>query len=266
VSQQDQHLTTELLSAFLDQQLTREEQASCSTHLQDCKPCQSVLDELRQTANLLRSLPQLEVPRSFTLPADFNITFYPKPDYYNDQMGHTVETQTDGKKEQQVEQSTTILPRKLPVPLRRTLRTISALAAVVGLFFVLSGLITTPQAGVHTSAMPTFDSAKSSASAQSQQPPQTAAHGTNDNNVLGPTSTPAVQTVNTPEPQPISTQKSPAGTNSTVTWPILFFPDFNQPEVRLLIGILLAILGSIGFILLAQRQKQRTHPVKKPSA
>jgi hypothetical protein len=200
------------------------------------------------------------------LPADFNITFYPNPDYHSDQMDHTIETQTEGKKEQQVEQLTAASRRKLPTPLRRTLRTVSALAAVIGLFFVLYGFIATPQTGVHTSSAPAFDSAKSSTGTQYQQSPEAAAHSTNEDTTLGPVSTSAVHATNTPEPQPTPTQKSSVGTNSTARGPTPLSLDFNQPEVRVLVGILLAILGSIGFILFARRQKQRTRPVKKHSA
>jgi hypothetical protein len=266
VSQQDQHPTTEQLSAFLDQQLTREEQVSCSSHLQDCKPCQSALDDLRRTVNLLRSLPQLEVPRSFALPADFNLTSYPNSDYHNDQMDHMIETQRDVKGDQQVERSTTKFSRKSPTPLRQTLRIVSALAAVIGLFLIISGFITTPQVSVSMSAAPALDSAKLPTSGQSQQASQAAAHGTNNSDSLGPISTPTVQTANTPEPQPTPTRKSPVGTNTTATGPTPSFLDFNQPRVRLLIGILLTILGSIGFALFMQRQKQRTIPAKKHSA
>lgn len=271
--QQDQHLTTEQLSAFLDQQLTRAEQASCNIHLQDCKPCQSVLDDLRQTVHLLRSLPQLEVPRSFALPADFNIPFYANSNYHNSQMDYVVDTRINGKKEQQVKQATTTSPRKLPIRLRQTLRMVSALAAVIGLFFVISGFITTPQATVSTAAMPTLGSAKPSIGAPSQQPAPADASGKSNSDTLAPISrstTQAVKTpVNTPEPQPTATQTAPVETNSTVSttrWPILLFLDFNQPGVRLLTGILLAILGSMGFILFAQRQKQRTRPIHKSSA
>ena len=235
MSQQDQHLTTEQLSAFLDQQLTPEEQASCSAHLQDCKPCQSVLGDLQQTVNLLRSLPQLEVPRSFALPADFNITSYPNLDTHNSQMDHEIETQANGKKQRPVEQSTAIIkssPSRLPTALRRTLRVVSALAAVIGLFFVLSGLIATLQ--------PRVTSMSTTATFSPQPPLASSPKASNDS------STP----VNRAENQH---QNSYAETKPTATGPILPFLDFNQPGVRLSLGILLAIVGSIGFRLFAQR-------------
>src|SRR5438270_13480242 len=62
------HLTTEQLSAFLDKQLTLQEQAFFDAHLQVCSQCQQALAELRRTVVLLRAMPRIDVPRSFTLP------------------------------------------------------------------------------------------------------------------------------------------------------------------------------------------------------
>jgi len=240
VSQQDQHLTTEQLSTLLDQQLTPEEQAYCNAHLEDCEQCQDALDNLQQTVNLLQSLPQLEVPRSFALPATFKIT----------------QITSDGNEQQQVEQSTGTSPRKLPTPLRRTLRTISALAAVFGLFLTLSGFIATLQPDASTSAVPVLNSTSSSASSQSQQAPQATSHirKDNENNNKGPTTSNEVED----RQQTLLTEAHP-----TETWPMLSFLDLNQPEVRLSSGILLTILGSMGFTLFARRLKHGTRPVKR---
>jgi hypothetical protein len=236
VSQQDQHLTTELLSTLLDQQLTPEEQAYCSAHLGECEQCQDVLDNLQQTANLLQSLPQLEVPRSFALPADFKIT----------------QSTSDGNRQQQVDQPTATSLRRLPTLLRRTLRTVSALAAVIGLFLALSGFVAILESSVSMSAVPaTFDSAKSSSGSQSQQAPQATSHITkgNESNTDGPTAHDKVENKQqTPSTEPHASL------------------DFNRPESRLSIGIPLTILGGTGFILFAQRQKHRTRPVKKHSS
>src|SRR5579864_8265860 len=65
---QQEHLTTEQLSAFLDKQLTPQEQAFFDAHLQSCQRCQHVLAELRGTVALLHAMPQPPLPRSFTLP------------------------------------------------------------------------------------------------------------------------------------------------------------------------------------------------------
>jgi hypothetical protein len=240
VSQLDQHLTTEQLSTLLDQQLTSEEQAYCRAHLEDCEQCQDVLDGLQQTVNLLRSLPQLEVPRSFALPADFKIT-------------------SDGNKKQQVEQSTATSPRRLPTPLRRALRTVSALAAVIGLFLALSGFVAM-LSEVHPSATSTSSpsvpyTAQSPVTPQPQQGSQAPSSLAKDNNNEKYGSTPSNGVRDK--------QNSPTGTTATATRPLLPFLDFNLPGVRLSCGILLAILGGMGFALFAQRLQRRTRSVKR---
>ncbi len=234
--QQDQHLTTELLSTLLDQQLTPEEQAYCSAHLGECEQCQDALDNLQQTVNLLQSLPQLEVPRSFALPADFKIT----------------QITSDGNRQQQVDQSTATSLRRLPMPLRRTLRTVSALAAVIGLFLALSGFVAILQPSVSMSTVPAVsNSAKSKADPQSQQAPQATSH---------------ISKVNENNPDELATNNKIGKKQNNPLAGVHAPLDFNQPESRLSIGIPLAILGSTGFILFAQRQKHRTHPVKKYSS
>jgi anti-sigma factor RsiW len=236
VPQQDQHLTTELLSSLLDKQLTPEEQAYCDAHLEECEQCQDVLDNLQQTVNLLQSLPQLEVPRSFALPVDFKIT----------------QSTSDGNRQQPVERSIATSLSRLPMPLRRTLRTVSALAAVVGLFLALSGFVTILQPSASMSTVPAVsDSAKSNSASQSQQAPQATSHMTtgSENNPESPTTPNKVA----------NKQHAPSAETHTSL-------DFTQPEARLSIGIPLAILGGTGFIFFAQRQKHRIQPVKKPSS
>jgi hypothetical protein len=240
VSQLDQHLTTEQLSTWLDQQLVPEEQAYCRAHLEDCEQCQDVLDDLQQTVNLLQSLPQMEVPRSFALPADFKITF-------------------DGTEKKRVEQSTAISSRRLPTPLRRTLRTVSALVAVIGLFFALSGFVAM-LSQVHPGATSTSSvsapyTAQSPVSPQSRQGSQ-AAGGFADDSHNGKYGAATSDEVG-------GKQNSSAGTNSTATWPIPPFLDFNLPGVRLSFGALLVILGGISFTLLGLRLERRTRSVKR---
>ena len=236
MSQQDQHLTTELLSTLLDQQLTPEEQAYCSAHLGVCEQCQDVLDNLQQTVNLLQLLPQLEVPRSFALPAD----------------GKSTQITATGNRQQQVDQATTTSLRRLPVPLRRTLRTISALAAVIGLFLALSGFVAILQPSVSMNAVPAVsDSAQSNSSPQSQQAPQATNH---------------IGKVNESSPDELTTPNKVEKQQHTPSSEVQALLAFNQPASRLAIGIPLAILGGTGFILLAQRQKHRTRPANKRSA
>lgn len=52
----------ERLSAYLDGDLSPEEAEEVSTHLRDCEVCQTVLSELRQVRDELRSLPEVDIP------------------------------------------------------------------------------------------------------------------------------------------------------------------------------------------------------------
>ena len=56
-----------LLSAYIDGEVTPSEAVRVEEHLAGCEECVSELESLRATSNLLRSLPDLEVPLSFAL-------------------------------------------------------------------------------------------------------------------------------------------------------------------------------------------------------
>ena len=56
-----------LLSAYLDGEVTAPERRMVAEHLSECRACASELEELKMTVVLLRDLPDLPVPRSFTL-------------------------------------------------------------------------------------------------------------------------------------------------------------------------------------------------------
>jgi Putative zinc-finger len=58
----------EMLSAFNDGELGAAEQAQVENHLESCISCREELANLRQTSRLLSQLPEVSVPRSFTLP------------------------------------------------------------------------------------------------------------------------------------------------------------------------------------------------------
>ncbi len=51
-----------LLSAWLDGEVTAQQAAACERHLAVCASCRARLDELRQARTLLRDLPQVAVP------------------------------------------------------------------------------------------------------------------------------------------------------------------------------------------------------------
>ena len=61
------HIGEELLSAFVDDQVTTEDRALVQAHLQTCAACQQRLDELRAVVDLLHALPDVPTPRDFML-------------------------------------------------------------------------------------------------------------------------------------------------------------------------------------------------------
>ena len=58
---------TDLLSAYLDNQLHEQSRAQVEAHLRDCAACADDLRSLRATVQALRLLPAVAVPRSFIL-------------------------------------------------------------------------------------------------------------------------------------------------------------------------------------------------------
>jgi len=58
---------SEMLSAYLDDELTPKERERVEAHLKECPACVAELRSLQQTVALLRELPPLRVPRSFTI-------------------------------------------------------------------------------------------------------------------------------------------------------------------------------------------------------
>jgi len=60
----------ENLSAFLDGQLTPREHSYVERHLSRCAACRAELEALRQTVDLLRTVPVMKPPRSFLLPVN----------------------------------------------------------------------------------------------------------------------------------------------------------------------------------------------------
>lgn len=56
-----------LLSAYIDGELSIEEATLVEQHLRDCSACTQDLETLRQTVNLVREIPAVSTPRSFTI-------------------------------------------------------------------------------------------------------------------------------------------------------------------------------------------------------
>ncbi|MFQ6000946.1 MAG: anti-sigma factor family protein [Anaerolineae bacterium] len=57
----------ELLSAYIDGELSVEKATLVEKHLRECSACTQDLETLRQTVNLVRQLPAVSPPRSFTI-------------------------------------------------------------------------------------------------------------------------------------------------------------------------------------------------------
>lgn len=240
---QQEHLTTEQLSAFLDKQLTPQEQAFFDAHLQSCQRCQHVLAELRGTVALLRAMPEPPLPRSFTLPAG-------------------------------ISQTPVARPQPLPLPqrerraprymLQRTVRAVSTLAAVIAVLFVLSSLL--PLLSFHgggassASFAPQTTSNGSGSTHLGNQPDLTQEPQVHSTPKLSSqqTGTPEKSPATTPAPTPTPTSSPGASTQGNVTAPPTLPPflDLSQPSGRLLLGAFLLLLSIVG--LIATRRVRRS--------
>ena len=71
------HIKPASLSAFLDAVVSDSEHKKISRHLSDCIQCHEEMLGLQQTVHLLRTIPEVPVPRSFMLTASVTVV---KPD------------------------------------------------------------------------------------------------------------------------------------------------------------------------------------------
>ncbi len=72
------HLDPELLSAYLDDEVSAAERALVEAHLSTCESCRLELESLEWTANLLRRLPVVKPPRTFYV-TEGMVTPEPRP-------------------------------------------------------------------------------------------------------------------------------------------------------------------------------------------
>ena len=226
----DRHLATEQLSAFLDKQLSPEEQAICEAHLQSCQHCQNALLGLRQTVAFLQALPQPELPRSFALPT-------------------TVTYLQERPERQPAEDAAQPIPisnqpgrrRSRLSSIRRATRVVSTIAAVIGLIFLLSTVLSI----AHLNG-------GASSSSTGSAPPYTSTGGSAN---ISPT---ARVKGATPHNQPSSPTAEQTKTSAIVPRPgqvqdqpqsALALPDISTSPGRQEIGVILLALGILGFLL-----------------
>jgi predicted anti-sigma-YlaC factor YlaD len=273
VAQDDQHLTTEQLSASLDGQVSSEEQTRWDRHLQTCEQCRQGLASLRQTVALLHALPQPALPRSFVLSQESITRYTQSAAHAQDEVAmptsleiHRATRQADLVPKQR---------RRGVAYMRGTLRALSALAAVAGILLFLSGLIaaapretTMSTAGSSASSSAGSSSASSStAQSQNSQPVPATLKATPE--PAGADVTPQASNngnVSDTKASQLTPQLKPAPTAEVrkvlpVTPPLLpevpFF-DINAPSGRIGLGMLLALLGVMGFIVFKQRGRSRS--------
>ncbi|HYB01082.1 MAG TPA: zf-HC2 domain-containing protein [Ktedonobacteraceae bacterium] len=239
---QNEHLTTEQLSASLDKQLSSQEQAVFDAHIVSCQQCQHKLADLRLTATLLHALPVEEVPRSFMLPTSVSIT----PDRTTSQKA-----------------TITPLPvrqRKQSTALHRSIRIISALAAVLALCFIISGMLPLLYSGAGSST----STSSGSTTLAPERPNATASGAEQPKRVLqkGEATANAQATATGQARTPTSTATPASNSNhasnpntGTIIQPAI---DLSQPGVRLGIGIVVLAL-SIIVLILTRRRRVATH-------
>lgn len=226
----NEHLTMTQLSAYLDQELASGELALCTAHLHTCQPCQATLADLRLTSTLLHEMPQVEVPRSFVLPV--NLVMLPT---------------TPASEEQYMRPAS-----RGQYIVKRSLRALSTIAAVIGLVFILAGALATVSHGGNyavTTAAPQFSSNTAHTAAQGSSTPRATPNIQAEQPSL--TRTPA----QTPTPQATpsnSPTKTPASLTSTGDNPppsgLQSALDPSQPVGRLSIGLILLLLGILGIL------------------
>ena len=238
--EQNEHLTIEQLSAFLDRQLSSQELAECDTHVQHCHQCQGLLADLRLTTGLLRGLPPPELPRSFVLPTPIAEE---RPVRLVTPM-----TRREGGSRQNY--------------LRRAVRVMSTIAAVVGLFFILSGLFTTLLTLPHGGASVATSAPAPSHAASGGSPMRTAeamapgfsssrrtTNGAFNNDQ-------AAVTPRVPAPTPVTTGTAAPNTVLSNGGPQQAQPAQPGPTISSLpgVGVILLVLGVLGVALTRRRK------------
>lgn len=260
------HIPIEQLSAYLDQQLTPEEQATVDAHLRSCEQCRLALADLRATVALVRALPQEAVPRSFSLP--LNVTPLP------------IQATQDGRERRDQRQPVSVPARRQPhaqpiarpvarTPFRRSLRFISTIAAVLGLLVILSGLWSAIPLGLPGSGGAT-ESSSSAPVASSNQPTAVIPHVTTPvpegTRAIGSTpgqkgKTPITNTVRPATPTRTSSPGSGTfGNHQQVPvsppFSLSSLLDLSTIQSRISLGLALVVVGIIGLLMTRRRYRR----------
>lgn len=258
----DRHLTTEQLSALLDNQLPADEQATYEAHLNTCRQCQRAMANLRQTVALLHALPQPPLPRSFTLPASMGVA--------QDQMEQPEQLRQLRPVPALASRRRDRSDNRRAYAVRRTVRAISTIAAVIGLVFLLSSFVTSLPHGGGASSTTSSGTSNGGASsgtsmgthqAQGATSPhyqtpvnQCASHaptpGACHAATTGPTPTTTPVPLPTPTPTQTAGQNSPYDQTNQANAP----PDLNSPQAHLAYGAVLLLIGLLGVALTRRKR------------
>lgn len=229
----NEHLTIAQLSAYLDKELSRDELALCDAHLQSCPQCQAVLADLRITSALLHRMPQVEVPRSFVLPS--NLAVLP-----------AAPARSEPRRLQ---------PTRSQYVVKRSLRALSTLAAVVGLLFILFGAISTLPHGGYATSGAVMAPENGAAGSKSGTPSLAGTHKSTspyEHETVQAQATARAQ--HQQEPTATPTASAPVEPQAPQTnLPAVL--NLGQPEGRLSIGAALLVLGILG-VLLTRRSRR----------
>lgn len=234
----DRHLATEQLSAFLDKRLSPEEQSICEAHLQTCQHCQNALLSLRQTIAFLQALPQPELPRSFVLPTAFTyLQERPERQSAEEAAQPTSHINQAGQRRSRLSS------------IRRATRVVSTFAAVIGLIFLLSTVLSIAHLNGGASSPSTVSAPDTSAGGSANISPTPRVKGATPHNqtaspTTGQSKTPAI----VPRPGQVQNQQQSS----------LALPDISTSPGRQEIGFILLALGIIGF-LLSRRWRPKPH-------
>lgn len=231
-NQNDRHLTTEELSALLDEQLSDQERTAFAAHLATCEQCRGMLNDMRQMAALLHALPTPELPRSFALPLNTKFTPADEP------VSADAPIQLAARRNQ----------KRSRLPL--VLRTFSAIAAIVGLTFLLSGVFQSIHVGGGTAtsgSAPSTANGPQAANEHASAVPKGVKPRTSTETVTPQiTKAPTVQATPIPYSQP---QTSPP--------PAL---DPTSPSGQLSIGAIFLVLAIAGLLALVIQSRRSRAP------